>query len=64
MVWLYRSPIPLGCSVIFYMFQMISTCLRGCQRKGEGSQHPAGLSPFNLMCKAKVQRLSFSTEEK
>jgi hypothetical protein len=36
-----------------YLFQVISTCLRGCQRKMEGSQHPVGLSRFNLMSKAK-----------
>jgi hypothetical protein len=52
MVWLYLA-YPSGEEGVIYLFQIISTCLLGCQRKREGSQHPVGPSLFNLMSKAK-----------
>jgi hypothetical protein len=43
MVWLYRSPIPVGRRGYFTHF-IISTCLRCAYRKGEGGPAPCGYS--------------------
>ncbi len=36
MVWLYRSPIPVGRRGVFHTFKMISTCLRYVYKRGGG----------------------------
>ncbi len=42
MIWLYRSPIAVGREWVFYLPMVVSTCLRGCSRRGRGEKAPCG----------------------
>ncbi len=41
MVWLYRSPIPVGRRGVFDSFKLFLPCRRGLRGRGGGGRHPA-----------------------
>jgi hypothetical protein len=47
MVWLCRSPIPVGRKGVFYLFKLFLPALRGAWRKRGEGQHPVDQDPTN-----------------